>query len=293
MRTIGWIGTGVLGSAIVNKFLEAGNRVVIFNRTIIKTIPLEKKGAIVVSSPRKVAEICDLVFLCLTGKEATNEVIFNPKEGIVAASRQGICIIDSSTIGPKFALEIQDRLRNTNISYIDCPVSGGPEGALNGTLTAVMSGDAELIEKYRDIVSEFASSIYYVGEVGKAQLLKVINNLVESINLWGAAEAIVLGLKAGITIETMRPVLLNMRGYSTYMDLLIKHLCMEEKKTSASLEVRLKDLNIAREVAAFYNVDTPVLNLTEQLFVLAVEKQGRFADQTECIKVLMKDDEQK
>lgn len=286
MESVGWIGVGALGYAIVTRLLQSDTKVVVFNRTAHKMSVLAEKGAIIATSPREVAELSDSVFLCLTGEEATKEVLFEPTKGVVTASRKNFCVVDTSTIGPNFAVEIHNCLKQVNVRYIDCPVSGGCEGAYTGQLTAIMSGEADLVEQHRKVVSKFASSIHYVGGSGTAQLLKVLNNFAESINLWGAAEVITLGLKTGIPLETLRSVFSTMRGYSTYMNLLFERLCQPEEKTSVSLEVRVKDLRLAHTLAISHGVETPLGVLVEKLFSLAMEQQSPSSDQTECIKLL-------
>jgi len=288
MEKIGWIGVGTLGGAIVNRLLDLNIRPVVFNRTQDKLQRVKARGATVATSPREVAEASSTVFICLSAESAARTVLFDKTTGIVAAESRTFSVVDLSTIGPKLAIEFHDTLSTMGIQYIECPVSGGPEGGAAGRLTAVVSGDNEIVNQHREIISKFASSIHFVGEPGKAQALKLVNNLAESINLWGAAEAISLGLRSGISLTDMRKVLQTMRGYSPYMGLLFERLENPVERTSVSLGVRVKDLRLARSMALTYQHEVPLGTIVEQLFQEVMDQEGEFADQTKCISPFLK-----
>lgn len=287
MEPIGWIGVGTLGNAIVNRLLDLNVQVAVFNRTREKLQSLVPRGASAKGSPREVADCCRTIFICLSGEHAARAVLFDNQTGVISARARGFTVVDVSTIDPRLAVEIHETLRNEGIGYIDCPVSGGPEGGATGRLTAVMSGDKELVQQHREIVAKFASTIHYVGGSGLAQVAKLVNNLAESINLLGAAEAISLGLSAGLSLEDMRRVLPTMRGHSTYMDVLFDRMEHPDDGTSVSLEVRLKDLRLARSLGLANRHDSPMGDLLEELFVQIIGREGKLADQTRCINLFL------
>jgi len=287
MEPIGWIGIGTLGNAIVNRLLDLNVEVAVFNRTREKVQTLESRGASVKGSPREVADCCSTTFICLSGETAARAVLFDKPTGVISARSRGFTVVDVSTMDPRLAVEIHKTLRKKGIQYIDCPVSGGPEGGASGRLTAVMSGDKELVEQHREIVAKFASTIHYVGGSGLAQVVKLVNNLAESINLLGAAEAISLGLSAGLSLEDMRRVLPTMRGHSTYMDVLFERMEHPDEGTSVSLEVRLKDLRLARSLGLANRHVSLMGGLIEELFVQIIGREGKLADQTKCIKLFL------
>lgn len=285
MEKIGWIGTGTLGTAIVRRLLTQNVAVMIFNRTEEKARVLAEEGATLASSPREVAQECSTVFLCLAGQVATEEVIFGEERGIVAASARERCIIDTSTISPAFAISLAERLSQFGIHYLEAPVSGGPENARLGKLACIMAGPQAQVEQYRELMATFTSSLHYVGPAGSAQLMKVLNNLAESINLLGAAEILTIGLRAGLDLHTLHTVLPTMRGYSTYMGVLLERLLNPREEASFAVARRLKDLQLAHQVADDYAVVTPMGTLAEQLFTLVLQQEGPLADQTACIRL--------
>lgn len=285
METIGWIGTGLLGTALVKRLLTQQVAVMVFNRTREKAQALTEHGAVVVSSPCALAKACTTIFLCLTGHTAIEEVLFNSEQGIVAAGVRNICIFDVSTVSPGYASSLATRLQDLGIHYIDAPVSGGPENALLGKMACLLSGSRIHVEQHRELIENFAASIHYIGSSGSAQLLKILNNLAESINLAGAAELLSIGLKAGIDLDTLHTVLPTMRGYSTYMGVLLDRLAHPSSNASFTLASRLKDIKLAHQVANDYTLPIPMGGLVEQLFALALKQEGPLADQTACIRL--------
>jgi 3-hydroxyisobutyrate dehydrogenase-like beta-hydroxyacid dehydrogenase len=285
MERIGWIGTGVLGTAIVKRLLTQNIAVTVFNRTEEKARVLVENGATLASSPCALAQECSTVFLCLAGHEAIEDVIFDHEQGIVAAGARELCIIDTSTISPSFALSLATRLLRVGIHYLEAPVSGGPENALLGKLACIIAGSQMQVQKHQELMAAFTSSLHYVGHAGNAQLIKVLNNLAESINLLGAAEVLAIGLRAGLDLDTLHSVLPTMRGYSTYMGVLLDRLINPRDEVSFAVTRRLKDLKLAHQVADDYAVATPMGALAEQLFTLVLSQEGPLADQTACIRL--------
>ena len=285
MDRIGWIGTGVLGTAIVKRLLTQHVAVTVFNRTEAKARVLVEQGAVLASSPRALAQECSTIFLCLVGHEAIEKIIFDQEQGIVAAGARELCIIDTSTISPAFARSLAERLLPLGIDYLEAPVSGGPENARLGKLACIMAGSQMQVQKHQELMATFTASLRYVGHAGNAQLIKVLNNLAESINLLGAAEVLTIGLHAGLDLETLHSVLPAMRGYSAYMGVLLDRLLNPRDEVSFAVARRLKDLKLAHEVASDYAIATPMGALAEQLFTLVLRQEGPLADQTACIRL--------
>ena len=285
MERIGWIGTGVLGTAIVKRLLTQNIAVIVFNRTEEKARVLVENGATLALSPCALAQECSTIFLCLVGHEAIENVIFDQEQGIVAAGAKELCIIDTSTISPSFAQSLAKRLLGMGIHYLEAPVSGGPENARLGKLACLLAGSQIQVQKHQELMATFTSSLHYVGHAGNAQLIKVLNNLAESINLLGAAEVLTIGLRAGLDLHTLHSVLPTMRGYSTYMGVLLDRLINPRDEVSFAVSRRLKDLKLAYQVANDYAVATPMGALAEQLFTLVLSQEGPLADQTACVRL--------
>lgn len=282
--SIGWIGTGVMGAEMVTRLVDAGYQVKAFNRSRDKAVRCVGEGN-VLGSPRDVRAATDVVFLCLTGLPAAEEVLFGDQTGLAGGTGASV-VVDTSTVGPDFAISVNGRLKEHSIDYIECPVSGGPGGAKQGTLSAVLSGDESRAEEVKPLVAEFSSTIHYTGKAGTAQMIKVLNNQAEGINMMGAAEVIALGANAGMDLGVMREVLSTLRGYSVYMDVLFERLINPSDATSTSLDVRIKDLGLATSLARRDGIAAALSELSEKLYGEAANAFGGGRDQTTCYDYL-------
>ncbi|MED4590502.1 NAD(P)-dependent oxidoreductase [Priestia flexa] len=280
---VGWIGTGALGSAIVKK-ISKSYQINVWNRTSKKANLLMDYGVKVYYDLNFLAKDCDVVFLCLKGEEVYTSVLFG-KSGLANHLSPNSIVIDLSTINPSLSIYIYKELIKKNIHYIECPVSGGPEGALKGQLTAITAGDENKIREITPIIEKFSSEIHFVGNTGKAQTIKVLNNLAESINLLGAAEVINMGVKLGFSPEILQNVLTTTRGYSVYMGVLLERILNPTSEISASLSIRLKDIELANSLATDIRQPIPLGSLSKELFKLSIVRCGEEADQTNCFNL--------
>lgn len=279
---LGWIGTGILGSAILQR-LAPHFQIMAWNRTSQKVDALTGSGIQKAQTLRELTEQSEMIFLCVKGEEVYEEILFDLETGIVSRLKPNTLIVDTSTLSPDTSIQLAQRLRSLGFRYVECPVSGGPEGALLGRLTGLIAGERQDVKEARPVVERFCSSIHEVGPIGQAQLLKVLNNLAESINLLGAAEVIQMGIQSGIDVRVLRDVFQTTRGYSVYMGVLFDRLLHPSADASATLDVRLKDVRLANQLASKHDWPAPMGKLTKALFEKAIEQCGAEADQTDCI----------
>ena len=194
---IGIVGTGMLGEAVGLHLLDVGYEVTVFNRTKEKTENLGKKGAIVVESPKLVAENSDLVITVVKDAGAVYEVIFGDS-GIVAGKHEGMCIADMSTINPNSTKEISKKVTTSGIDYLEIPVMGGPNVAIDGKLVMMASGGEEIFEKFKNIFDSIAEQSFYLGDTGTAHSIKLAMNLQIAMLALSLSEGITLTKKAGL-----------------------------------------------------------------------------------------------
>jgi 3-hydroxyisobutyrate dehydrogenase and related beta-hydroxyacid dehydrogenases len=142
---IGIVGTGMLGEAVGLHLLDVGYEITVFNRSKKKTEKLENEGAIVVDSPKNVAEKSELVIVVVKDADAVKDVVFGDY-GILAGKHEGMCIADMSTINPNSTREISKQVTENNIDYMEIPVMGGPNVAFNGKLVIMASGKKEFLK---------------------------------------------------------------------------------------------------------------------------------------------------
>ena len=173
---IGIVGTGMLGEAVGLHLLDIGYEVTAFNRTKEKTKNLKEKGAIIVESPKYVAENSELVITVVKDADAVNEVIFG-NLGVMTGKHDGMCIADMSTVNPNSTKEISESVISKGIDYLEIPVMGGPNVAINGKLVMMASGKKEVFEKFKKVFDSIAEQSFYLGDTGTAHSIKLAMNL--------------------------------------------------------------------------------------------------------------------
>ena len=195
---IGFIGTGLIGTPMVQRLLECGLSVTVWNRTPDKAAPLVRDGATLAESPRALAESCDIVCLCLTNTSAVHDVVFGA-QGIDAVLREGQLVIDLSSIAPDSTREMAARLAGAcGARWIDAPVSGGLPLARAGKLIVFAGGDADDIARAAPLFDALSQRVTHMGGHGAGQLAKSCNQMIVACNLVTIAEMLAFASKSGI-----------------------------------------------------------------------------------------------
>ena len=249
MMKIGIVGTGMLGEAVGLHLLDVGYKITVFNRSKEKTEKLENKGALVVDSPKNVAENSELVIMVVKDANAVKDVVFGDC-GILAGRHEGMCIADMSTINPNSTREISKKVTEDGIDYMEIPVMGGPNVAINGKLVIMASGKREVFEKFKTIFESIADQSIYLGDTGTAHSIKLAMNLQIAMLALSLSEGITLTKKAGFDPEIFLKVL-NSTYFKTGMsegkahkminDMVVKKLLLQ-----LSLYLRSKNLTLRR-----------------------------------------------
>lgn len=195
---IGFIGTGLIGTPMVQRLLECGLSVSVWNRTPDKATPLVAFGATVAESPRALAESCDIVCLCLTNTAAVHDVVFGA-QGIDAVLRTGQLLIDLSSIAPDATREMAQQLGSAcGARWIDAPVSGGLPLARAGKLIVFAGGDAHDIARAAPLFEALSQRVTHMGGHGAGQLAKSCNQMIVACNLVTIAEMLAFASTSGI-----------------------------------------------------------------------------------------------
>lgn len=196
VTTVGFIGLGSMGGALAQRLLAMGAHLVVHDLKAENVEPFTSRGVAVAASPRSVADRAEIVVACLPSPEASLDVALGP-EGVVHGKSIRV-YIETSTLGRKTAEQLAAALPE-KIGFIDAPVSGGPPGALAGTLTTMCAAPRETFEQALAVLSMMAKNVFYIGpEPGMAQIAKLINNHLSTAGRLAAFEGLVMALKAGL-----------------------------------------------------------------------------------------------
>jgi 3-hydroxyisobutyrate dehydrogenase-like beta-hydroxyacid dehydrogenase len=201
-----FIGTGAMGRPMAARLIGAGLPLTVNNRSRGKAESLLAAGARWAQDPAEAANNADVVLTCVTNNEATEDVLFG-RNGVTSSTRVK-CVVDFSTSGPPTAADIGKRLHDKGIAFVDAPVTGGTPRAANGTLTIIASGDANAIDMAHPAFAVMGSNVFIAGpQPGQAQMVKLVNNMLNYLAMAATAEALVVGVKAGLDPQLMLDVL--------------------------------------------------------------------------------------
>ncbi|MBM3356840.1 MAG: 2-hydroxy-3-oxopropionate reductase [Betaproteobacteria bacterium] len=262
---IGFIGLGVMGKAMARNIARAGYKLTVHNRSRPAVEELVAEGAADGGSSAKVAAATDVVCLCLPDTPDV-EAVLSGENGVVKSLRAGMIVIDFSTISATSTAAFAASIAKQGASLLDSPVSGGPQGAIDGTLTCMVGGDAAAFERAQPIFSAVGRTITYLGSSGAGQTCKACNQLVVAGTMVAVAEALALARKAGLNPYTVREALLGGSAQSFVLQNHAKRLLDNALKPGFRAGLMLKDLKLAlgvgRDLAAFM----PATALTTQLY---------------------------
>jgi 3-hydroxyisobutyrate dehydrogenase len=197
-NTVGWIGTGRMGAALVERMLAANVDIWVYNRTRSKAEPLAAKGAKIVDSPADLAGR-DIVFTMVAGPDDVLEVTLG-EQGVLSRDdqRPGI-LVDSTTIDTTSSQLLTEKAAELGTAVLAAPVSGNPKVVKSGQLTVVASGPREAYEKARPYLECFGRKVTYVGEGDEARLVKICHNLMLGVVTQSMAEITLLAEAAGVS----------------------------------------------------------------------------------------------
>ena len=270
MTKIGVVGTGMLGEAVGLHLLDVGYEVTIFNRTKEKMKNLKEKGALIAESPMQVAKDSDLVITIVKDADAVNEVIFG-NSGIIFGKHDGICIADMSTVNPNSTREISKQVIEDGIDYLEIPVMGGPNVAIDGKLVMMASGKKEVFEKFKTVFDSIAEQSFYLGGTGTAHSIKLAMNLQIAMLALSLSEGITLTKKAGFDPEIFLKIL-NSTYFKTGMSEGKAHQMISESiEPTFTLANLKKDLDTINDAADSFNAELPMAKIARKIYADATE----------------------
>jgi len=205
-KRIGFAGLGLMGSRMARNLLDKGFPLTVWNRTPERCRPLEQGGARVAATPRALAEATDVVVACVADPAAAERLLF-AADGVVAAARPGFRYVETSTLSPDLARRTAEALRSKGADAIEAPMTGSKVGAEKGTLLFMTGGRREVVDELSPVLMAMGTKAIYCGDTGQAATMKLIGNSIISFMLEGLCEGLVVGQKAGLSIETMLEVI--------------------------------------------------------------------------------------
>ena len=261
---VGFIGLGIMGKPMARNLMEAGYELMVHNRSRETVEELSREGARAAGSPKELAEACDIVVTMLPDSPDVEGVLAG-EDGVFEGMGDGALLVDTSTISPVVAKELARKARKEGASMLDAPVSGGEQGAINGTLSIMVGGEEEDFERAKPLFEALGKTITHVGENGAGQVVKAANQVVAAIVLEAVSEALVLGSKAGVDPAKVIEVLSGGMAQNRMMEAKSENFLNHDFKPGFRLELHRKDLGIALAAGREYGAPLPVTAFVEQV----------------------------
>lgn len=253
-----------MGHAMAGHLLGAGHGLVVHNRTASRADALVTLGATRADTPAEAAAGADLVFTCVSDSPDVEQIVLG-HDGAASRMRPGSVLVDCSTIAPAVTRRIAEELAGRGIGAVDAPVSGGSEGAKNGTLSAFVGGTVADVTTAGPALEAFCTSITHLGGPGAGQAAKAVNQVLVAGTYAALAEALVLGENEGLPMADLVSALSGGAAQSWVLENRSSNVIRDEYPLGFRVALHLKDLRIALAEAAELGVDLPVTDLIASL----------------------------
>jgi len=283
-KTVGFIGLGQMGFKMARNLTQGGVPLTVWD---VRTEPLHAlrlNGASIASHPAELAARVELLFICVPSDVEAEAVLFG-EHGVTSAGPTDLCVVDTTTMNHGAALRLAARSHEAGLAYSDCPISGMPFRAENGTLTMMFGGHAKHFSTatpYLEIMGEF---VVHCGDVGMGQLMKAVNNIIYDVNIAAFCEVMPLAVKSGLDPSTLARVLTTGSSRSFASEYFVPRILDGKFDGDFSLKAAYKDIVNIQEAAARLDASLPVVDAMVATYRTAIDKGFGDAPKSAMIKV--------
>lgn len=284
--TLGYLGLGNMGRPMASRLLDAGHTVVVRDINEAAVQPFMERQVKVAASGKDLADNAEIVVCSLPSNKIIREAVLGA-EGLIEGAKMRV-FVNACTTGSPFAHEMNEALAAKGITYFDAPISGGPSGARDGTLSVMTSGPKKVYDEIEPYLRAYGTTLVYCGEKpGLAQVLKLANNMLFASNIMVTSEVMAMGVKAGLDAETMITAISAGSGRNSSIDMIMPRSVMPRSfDFGATIEILMKDVHLALEEGEAQGVPQPVSQQTRQLMLLAMHRGWAQKDLSELAKLV-------
>jgi len=272
MKKIGFIGLGNMGEPMATNLVKAGFDVIGFDLIEEAKKKAERNGIQIAEDAVSASENVDALISMLPASEQV-ESLYLGEDGLLSKLDKTVLIIDCSTIAPDSAIKVANQAKDLGLSMVDAPVSGGVVGAQESTLTFIVGGAENNVERARPLLEKMGSNIFHAGSNGAGQVAKVCNNMLLAIHMCGTAEAIALGVKNGLDAGVLSEIMRKSSGgnwslevYNPYPGVMTTAPASRNYEGGFLNKLMAKDLGLAKEASESSNAETPMGDLARKLY---------------------------
>ena len=272
MKKIGFIGLGNMGEPMAANLVKAGFDVIGFDLIEEAKKKAEQNGIQIAEDAVSASENVDALISMLPASEHV-ESLYLGEDGLLSKLDKTVLIIDCSTIAPDSAIKVANQAKDLDLSMVDAPVSGGVVGAQESTLTFIIGGAENNVERARPLLEKMGSNIFHAGSNGAGQVAKVCNNMLLAIHMCGTAEAIALGVNNGLDASVLSEIMRKSSGgnwslevYNPYPGVMSSVPASRNYEGGFLNKLMAKDLGLAKEASESSNSETPMGDLARKLY---------------------------
>lgn len=285
-KTIGFVGTGVMGKSMAGHLIDKGYEVNVYNRTKSKADDLVEKGATWCDTIATLSEKSDII-ISIVGYPKDVESIYLSQGGILNHAKANSIVIDMTTSSPALAHDIYEKAKERNIKSLDAPVSGGDVGAKNAALTIMVGGDQEAYNQVEDIFNLLGKNVVYQGKSGNGQHTKLSNQIAIAAGMLGVAEAIIYAEEAGLDIDKVFNSIEHGAAGSWSLSNLGPRMVKEDYAPGFYVKHFIKDMKLAIEESEKMGLYMPGLLKAKEVYD-ALSEAGYDDNGTQAVIQLLK-----
>lgn len=278
-KQIGFIGLGIMGKPMSLNLLKAGFEVTVYNRTASRAEQSVSRGARQAASPAEVAAETTIIITIVSDTPDVESVILG-KNGLIEGVKPDSVVIDMSTISPDATRKIAARLKEKGAHMLDAPVSGGEQGAIDGTLSIMVGGDTAIFERCLPVLQAMGKNIIHVGQNGMGQTVKLVNQILVAGTLNSVVEALVFAQKSGVDLDKAIDAVKGGAASSWQLVNLAPRIVGRDFEPGFMIDLMHKDLNIVLRTAEEMKITLPVTSLVKEMYKsLQSEGEGKSGTQ--------------
>ncbi len=262
---IGFVGLGIMGRPMAKNILNAGYPLCVYNRTASKAKELVEAGATQGSTPKEVAQKSDVVITIVSDTPDVEAVLFG-ENGVAEGVREGMIVVDMSTISPHQTRGFSKKLKELDVTLLDCPVSGGDDGAKAGRLTIMCGGEKQAFDKVLPVLETMGKKVTLMGASGAGQATKLCNQVCLSSALLGVCECLLLATKEGLDCNKVVEVLSGGAANSYQLSVQGPKMVAHDYSPGFFVDLFQKDLRLCAQAAQNNHLSLPGSTLVAQLY---------------------------
>jgi 3-hydroxyisobutyrate dehydrogenase-like beta-hydroxyacid dehydrogenase len=286
---LGFIGLGAMGSRMAGRLLAAGYDLTVYNRGRERARPLEERGATVASTPAQAARNVEIVIVSVAD-DAAAEAVITGTDGALSAARPGAIIINTSTVSPKLSRRLSEAALVKGAFVLDAPVSGSTPQAEEGQLLIFVGGAQTAYERSVPILSVLGRESFHLGPAGAGSTMKLCVNALLGLGLQALAEAIALGLKAGLDRDRFLDVLGSTVVLSASQRSKLENVRKEAYPPAFPLRLMFKDFGLILDAARCLSVTMPTTAAAQEVYAAEAARQrgsGRDEDFSSVVRAMV------